>query len=110
MLRGFILYSRGSEGEVDAAIAAQSPEEAIALLGAELQGRVRENKWEISFPVGCFHPPALGSKEARDTEGMWRYEIPARAGKKIVIFRNLETEVEVLYYLEELPLLMPSSQ
>lgn len=110
MFKGYILYSRGSEGNPDAIVVAGSIEEAVRFLGAKLQVQVHETKWEIVFPVSLFDPPALGSKEELDTEGMWRYQIPSQGGRGLVILLNLEGEVEVAYFLEELPLLMPSSR
>lgn len=109
MLKGYVLHSLGSEGFPDAVIVAESLERAIEFLGAELQEQVHETKWSIVFPVTCFQSPTPGSKEEKDTAGMWVHRISSQTGRDLIIYWDWRTEVGVAYFLEELPLLIPSS-
>lgn len=83
----------------EAALLADSPQEAAELVGAELRERKGKNLWEVVFPMSLFIPPDLGTDE------MWHYTISSDDGRKIILLLDLENEVELTMELWEVPII-----
>lgn len=104
-LKAFELFSPGGDGDPDAVILAETPEEAASLLKAELREQSDENTWVVVFPISLFFSPIIGSKEERMAGGMWHYYIQAADDKRVMLLLNLGTGVELIMWIRELPVI-----
>ncbi|MCH7828563.1 hypothetical protein IH982_01675 [Patescibacteria group bacterium] len=101
-LKAYELFTQGEDS--DAVILAETPEEAVSLLKAELREQRDDNTWVIVLPMSLFSPPRIDSEEEYMSDGMWHYRIQAAGSKQVLLLLNLEAEVELVMLIRELPL------
>ena len=107
-LKAYEFFHEGEDS--NAIILAETPEEVVSLLGAELREQRDDNTWVIVLPMGLFSPPRIGSEEERMCDGMWHYRIQAADGKQVLLLLDLESEVDLVMLIHELPVIAKSEK